>query len=299
MLKYFHLAAVIKIKEADGEKTELRWIKIDANLQGSLSEEWQDQYEKFVENTEEIKFNLGYTPSRNQRFCIPNYSLPKWLINQNSRNANNLDSIEKDNIKNIRGLVGFAKNDKDAEVLLFQNFNSAHIIEPGRFLFLQDDIFITPKNNGLTLDQKVSAIYSKSKLLFQSFHIVNTFLPLVEYYKDASDKEVARIFNQSFSPEDIDTSLQEVSQWSRKRFAMLKDSRILEEYGADHIAERAEKYDVDIRTKGKKIIFPKNKTQAKKILQFLNEEIFRGAITEELYETNSKRKAADNVSNKS
>ena len=30
---------------------------------------------------------------------------------------------------------------------------------------------------------------------------------------------------------------------------------------------------------------------AKKLLQFLNEELFRGAITETLYETNSKREA--------
>ena len=40
-----------------------------------------------------------------------------------------------------------------------------------------------------------------------------------------------------------------------------------------------------------KIVFPSDKSAVKKILQFLNEELFRGAITETLYETNSKRQA--------
>ena len=38
-----------------------------------------------------------------------------------------------------------------------------------------------------------------------------------------------------------------------------------------------------------KIVFPTDKSESKKLLQFFNEE--RGAITDTLYETNSKRKA--------
>jgi hypothetical protein len=48
---------------------------------------------------------------------------------------------------------------------------------------------------------------------------------------------------------------------------------------------------VTITVRGGKIVFPRDKGQAKKILQYLNEEIFRGAITNNIYETNSKKTA--------
>ena len=78
----------------------------------------------------------------------------------------------------------------------------------------------------------------------------------------------------------------------RKRFAMLRQSRVLDQYSASDIKQRSRNYDVDIQISKGKIVFPAESAAAKKLLQFLNEEIFRGAITETLYETNSKRETA-------
>jgi hypothetical protein len=47
--------------------------------------------------------------------------------------------------------------------------------------------------------------------------------------------------------------------------------------------------EIDSSTGEDRIIFPSEKAPAKKLLQFLNEEIYIGAITDTLYETNSKR----------
>lgn len=57
------------------------------------------------------------------------------------------------------------------------------------------------------------------------------------------------------------------------------------------IQSRSKGYDISIQILKGKIVFPSDKSSAKKLLQFLNEELFRGAITEVLYETNSKRQA--------
>jgi len=62
-------------------------------------------------------------------------------------------------------------------------------------------------------------------------------------------------------------------------------------HSAIQIEERSNGYDVEIGISQDKIVFPADKPAAKKLLQFLNEEIFRGPITETLYETNSKRQA--------
>ncbi len=75
---------------------------------------------------------------------------------------------------------------------------------------------------------------------------------------------------------------------------MLRDSRVLDAYAPTQIRSDAIGY-VDIETRGvngeERIVFPANKTAAKRLLQFLNEELYRGPITERVYETNSKRAA--------
>ena len=70
---------------------------------------------------------------------------------------------------------------------------------------------------------------------------------------------------------------------------MLKDSGVLDKFSAKEIKSRSKGYDVSITIQKGKIGFPADKSASKKLLQFLNEELFRGAITETLYETNSKR----------
>ena len=90
---------------------------------------------------------------------------------------------------------------------------------------------------------------------------------------------------------DADALATGANQWFRKRFAMLNDSGVLDKYSAKQIQARSKGYHVEVHVSKGKIIFPVARGPAKKLLQFLNEELFRGAITEALYETNSKRKA--------
>ena len=70
---------------------------------------------------------------------------------------------------------------------------------------------------------------------------------------------------------------------------MLEVSGILDEYTPKEIFNKSKGYDVQIVLDKGKIVFPEDKTEAKHLLQFLNEEIYKGAITDTLYETNSKR----------
>ena len=71
----------------------------------------------------------------------------------------------------------------------------------------------------------------------------------------------------------------------------VRDSGILDQYTGLEIAERSLGHDLLIKIVEDRILFPADRNQAKRLLQFLNEEIFRGAITSTLYETNSKREA--------
>ena len=292
MIKNFKLAAIVR----QGAKRKLLRIPLHQTLQNTLATNWQSQYNTFVGGAEEVLFDAGYQPEGNECFYLPDYNPPEWLAKKSSQSAHLLDDISKneDLLGAARGIAAFARND-GKEMVLFQNFNISHVIKPGLSLFLKGNTYVTTDSPGLTLDSKLSAVYKPAdkKLLFYNFRNVNTFLPLEEHYEEASERDIRDVLNHKLlAPENVDALAKDASQWFRKRFAMLRDSDVLDTYTAAQIKTRSENYDINIRISDGKIFFPADKKAAKKLLQFLNEELFRGAITNQLYETNSKKKAS-------
>lgn len=294
MLKGFQLGVIV---QQGSEKCLLR-VPLDQPTQSSLAEAWETQYEVFINEAGEIDFNPGYKPDSHEHFCVSDYELPDWLKRQDSQVVSDIEDIGRDRslINSIKGLVAFARDSHGEELMLFQNFTASQVIQPGRFLLLEYDTYKSVEQPGLVLDKKLSAVYlpAERKLLFDSFRNVNTFLPLDDYYKEASEEEIREVLSHNlFAHEDLETSVlhANATQWARTRVAMLQHSGVLEQYTAEEIRSRSAEFDVQVNIQNNKIVFPTNKSAARKLLQFLNEERFRGAITGTLYETNSKKKA--------
>jgi hypothetical protein len=292
MLNNFQLAAIVK---TDGVMQTLR-IPLRQGLQTTLAERWREQCSEFLSNITEVEFDAGYNPEKDERFRLNKYELPEWLRNESSLTIQNLDAVSaNDNfINSIKSVVAFARNQQGQEVILFQKFSRSHVIKPGSFLLLENDTYETVQRPGLTLDDKLTALYfpAERKLLFHNFRTTNSFLPLADFYEEASEQEIREVLkHERLASEDPEALAVGANQWFRKRFALLKDSKILDKYTAKQIKAHSKGYDVEIQLKGNKLVFPANKVAGKRLLQFLNEELFRGPITETLYETNSKREA--------
>ena len=205
-------------------------------------------------------------------------------------------SNDETQINSIKGIAGFARNEDREELILFQNFRPSQVIRRYRSLLLQGNAYDNIRHPVLTLGGKLNAVYQfkEGKLLFDNFRNVNTFLPLSDFYKEASEQDIRDVLHQEkLAPENADALAIDANQWFRTRFAMLKLSSVLDDFTALEIQSRSSGYEVSIQltADNKKIVFPADKSAAKKLLQFLNEEIYRGAITDTLYETNSRREA--------
>lgn len=292
MLRNFQLTVIIRT----GRANRLLRIPLHQALQRSLATTWQGQLDAFVENVKEIAFNAGYMAEEHERFSLTNFQLPDWLSQMDSQSVSALDAITNDDalLDATKAVVAFARDETGNELILFQNFSRSHVIRPGHFLFLEGDTFQTTRRPGLTLESKLSAVYitREGKLLFHNFRTVNTFLPLADFYEEASEQQIRKVLSHKrLDAEDADGFAAEANQWFRKRIAMLRDSGVLDAYSAKEIQARSKGYDVAIRIAKDKIVFPAERAAAKKLLQFLNEELFRGPITEKLFETNSKRVA--------
>ena len=292
MLENYHLAAI----EKQGQSFRLMHIPLHQNLQVTLATSWQQQYHDFLDQIDEIPFDAGYTPERHERFSLEDYHPPPWLAEENSLTVQNLDPIGNDNelLTKIAGIAAFARNSEGREVILFQNFSRSRVINPGSFLFLETNTYTTPPNPGITLEERLVAILfpNENKLLFRNFRITNTFLPLSGVYREASEQDIREVLDHPLLfAEDPDALATDANQWFRKRFAMLRESEVLDRYSAQQIEALSHGYEVDIQVADNQLVFPAERTAAKRLLQFLNEERFRGAITDTLYETNSKRAA--------
>ena len=291
MPRYFKLAAII----VQPDQTKLFRIPLRQKLQQNLANDWNIQYKNFISEMEEIDFTLGYKLEGNQHFRLYLNVLNDCFANQNIDQIPKINADNEENLVDlIAGVVSFARDENNEEILLFQNFTPSQVIRYYGLTFTQDGRYGELERPVLTLAKKLSAVYfpQEEKLLFNSFRNVNTFLPLSDSYYEASEEDILEVLSHKlFECADKKVLVNNSTQWIRKRFAMLKDSKTLDDYSVPQIETRAKKYNVEIHVENNKIVFPTDNVKAKRLLQLLNEEIFQGALTDDLYETNSKKES--------
>ena len=304
MFDNFHMFAIIgKIGKSN---TKLRLIEPQQPLRNVLIEDWKVQYNNFISKKIEVDFIVGYKPNSDEHFRIQFHDLSERLHGINSANASvRIRGISRQNDPpdSISGIGAFTRNEYGNELILFQNFNKSRIIQPGSYIPLNTEIFINPRfyreagNELLNLDTKLSAMYTPStqKLLFDSFRNVNTFLCLESYYREASDEDITNILSDQslFECRDIDAVIKNSTQAIRKQFAMLRDSNTLNSITVPKVQEEASNCKISVNVSNGKILFPADNSKIKVLLQFLNDGIFKSPLTNEIYETNSKKPAVD------
>jgi len=129
------------------------------------------------------------------------------------------------------------------------------------------------------------------KLKLIDFRSVNTFLPRDEVIHEATSGEIRELLSHpKLKAQDIDKWANKSNQWFKKRFSLLRASSVLDDYTVQEMLERGATHNVDVHLSDNRIVFPSDSEPAKRLLQLLVEEVFRGAVSGDLFETNSKRK---------
>lgn len=286
----FHLFAIVKI----ATKRHLERVPIHRDLQESLAQDWQRQLQDFVHGITEIRFNVGYTPGNTERFVLPDFDLPDWLVPVTEGDAIEIHEIEEEDLDRVSGMFAVSQDHNGQQCLLFQNFTRSRVLSP-RALWWSQNAYTQTGKAGFSLSDSLSAVYylDEKKLTFSKFTTVNSFLPLMDHYWVASDEQIREVLaNPLFTVDDIDTVAYRPIQWIARRFAILRESGILGSVSAEDVAQKARDYQLDIPERNGKIVFPSARAEQKKVLQFLCEEVFRGALTATIYETNSKKPRA-------
>lgn len=161
--------------------------------------------------------------------------------------------------------------------------------------FEHGNVFTKMNNTAFIVEDKVHAIYEDGKLYFQNYTIANQIFSLIDFITEATNTEI-----ESFGEiEGINVSTESI-----KHIANIKTRRLIKLLSnTDNIAtfmrkasqtrtSLLRKYGVNAQiNENNELVLPTNNVaDLNRVLEFLNEDIFRGVITDSLYRSNSKKK---------
>ena len=291
----FHFFA---ITQTSGKDYKIFRIRTTQSLQADLTKLFEQQAEEFVDrDAEEIAFDGGYKVDDHEIFVIHKFPLSDQLVSA-PRTPNQFEDIVLDSAStaSIKSILAASYDRKHNELTLyFQAFSRSQLLVKDRLTILHSSAtFHRLQEEGLTLGTSLAAIFRGGKLYFRSFALINRFLDVKEYFKEATDEEILEVVSHSvLLAEDTGKLTKVADSWMRKRFAALQSSGILDQLTARKTAKKARKYGVVIEVKKKDgkdaIVFPSDKKQAKRLLTFLNEGFYQGELTDRLYQANSQR----------
>jgi hypothetical protein len=290
----FHFFAVTQ--ESPGE-TAIKRIHTSQSLQSELTDYFNSQAEEFLLlDLERIPFEGSYRVDDSEIFVIEDFNIAESFTTA-AGHPNQVESIvlDKASPPTIKAIfAAIHDHTSKSATLYFQSFRKIQLILKSFTILHSHDTFRKMEDPGLTLDEKLAAVFLDGQLLFRSYFLVNRFLDVKEYFKEATDEEIVQVVNHPILMADDEDQLTTIADsWMRKRFAALQASGILDQITARKTANKAERFGVEIVVKKKNgkdaIVFPSDKKKAKKLLTFLNEGFYQGELTERLYQTNSQR----------
>ena len=257
-----------------------------------------------MERTEEIDFTrltFGYEPNDDEVFRICSFPLPPWLVDRDSENIMNTEQvhINENLVHSMKGVVGFARNDEDNELMLFQHFDRAQIIRPGGWIMMmrgqERHTYTSIEDSAFRLNNKLTAVYSSKdeKLLFYSLYNAQKFIPSLKTFSyNLSDEVIDNLLSHnSFECEDDDKAKVTMikDRTIRKEFSILNKSGNLNRISVENVQRVSNKYKLGIQCRDDKIVFPTENKQVKTLLLLLNEKIYRGELTGADFQASSKR----------
>ena len=271
----------------------------DHDSQVAIDKTFSDAAEALKKDKTDVVFDGKYTPQSEDMeiLVIQNYALPT-VIKEALKNPQGLEvySPVDGALPSIKALfVGeyACKDDQEQYTAAFQKFrNDQYITAARHHLFFTGDTFVKDSRVGITIGTAVDCVIEDGNLYFPSYHYAKQIFDLTDYYRVASSQDVqAFVDSDLITMESSTTFVDAADTWERRKIASINASGILQNHTAKQIKSLAQKSGVSISVSDGHIVLPTDKKERHIVLGFLDEEVYKGAFSETVFQTNSKRKA--------
>ncbi|OUJ37194.1 hypothetical protein BTR40_06785 [Vibrio parahaemolyticus] len=161
-------------------------------------------------------------------------------------------------------------------------------------MFHSSNVYKKIEGIGLTVDSKLTAILEDGRLRFHNFFMARQMFDLSEYYKEATNEDIA-VFSSSDVVQVVEKEkLIEISDsWVRRKISLIQQSDILGTVPIHVMKAVASEFNIPFSTvnvNGNEVIqIPTEKPALKVLLRFLDEDYYKSPLSNTSFVTNSKR----------
>lgn len=295
----FDNCPLLALIETKNKSIQVKRISEDRASQQAIDATFSTAAAELRQDKTSIAFDGKYTPQSDdlEILKIENYELPMEIQNAliNPQGLEVYAPVDG-TLPPIKALfVGerTVENGKNIFCVAFQKFrNDQYITAARHHLFFSNDTFVKDTRVGIAVGTSVDCVFQDNALYFASYHFAKQILNLSEYYRIASNQDVSDfvgcdIISMEGAAEFVDSA----NTWERRKIASINDSGVLQSFTAAKIKSLGKQSGVTIEVVGKKVVLPKDKAERRIILGFLDEEVYKGAFSQTVFQTNSKRKA--------
>jgi hypothetical protein len=280
------------------DKKGTRYLRLDLHQDTAerAREIFSEAADSFGQSIEElIPFDPGYKLEDDQCFEINDFPISEDLISfcKQPISADRLDPAHFDTLS-INAVVGYDVN-KEAIRLYFQNFDSRRVLVPGRRFAVwpisDASTFAELTAPVLLLDANITAVWEAGTLRFRSFHLAKQIFDLSSYFAAATDEQVTHFSaHHRFRCSDLDRLLKTCNAWCRTKISLILRSGILDHSTGELLRDAASsvQFELDIDDEDR-IVLPEDKRKLRSLLQFLDEDVYRGLISQRILLSSGKR----------
>jgi len=285
----------IMIIKAGTKPEEIYRLEVDATTQAAICKTFSTAQGDLSANKIRVVFDGSYKPNNDEFLAIERFQLPDSIMDA-IRDPLGVSAYQKEGdvfpeIKAIFIGERIETGETEKFYVAFQRFRKEQYISAKWYnLFFDSNTFFQEKRFGISISDSIDCYYTDGELQFTSFYFARQVFDLSDYYRSATDNEVAAFtVNDKLAFEDTEAFSGTANTWLRRKIAMINDSKVLANYLATEIKSRAEVVGVDIDMREGKIVIPNDKEKVKVILSFLDEEAYKGPFSQNTYLANSKR----------
>ncbi len=280
----------------NGNENPIYLLEVDKTTQTTICRSFAEASSPLLSDKQIIPFNGSYKPNDDEGLSINNFHLPE-IVADAIRNPLGLPTLgyDKNVEQDIRAIfVGERAETNNTEMftVAFQRFRKEQYLSTKKFnLFFDKDTFVLDDRWGIGITENVDCIYTNTDLRFSSYFYARQIFDLSEYYRSATDSEVQNFCDLELLNISDRIHFQSMADtWIRRKIASINDSGVLMNNTTAKIKKLAQRCGIEVTIEKGKLELPADKKKLKEILGFLDDEVYKGAFSEEIYITNSKRK---------
>jgi len=267
----------------------LRRLRIETEVMDEIIQMIDEKKVNFIGNDiTEIGFEGGYKPNEDEVFTIQ-MTLDDGFnaIPDNTQEIQEL-SLPEDRIK----ILGFYKNGD----YYFQCFQNRYVLTKNRMVisFSGDTYKKFNDEKALMINDDIHALYHEGKLYFRKFNLAKQIFDLTQFYTEATNNDIeSTIGNDLFLGSDCEWMKANSDTVMRKLIKSIEASGVMGDIHPDTREFKRWLTKANINPniiQNGHIVLPPNKKQCKQILAFINEDIYEGIFSHNIFKSNSKHR---------